>query len=294
MNEDELLAQQVLADDPKAARKAAKSMKKINRSRAGRGGDSGSAAVRSRNRKLERAAQVQGAQPQMMHVPAQLPDGGQDSDIYNMVKGDGGKKTYYSPISRVILKIVCFVLIPLIAIFAATELAKNRYYPTYGNFNIEIYHAQSDTDRGAYYIRSRDTKRFKLSTVKVTTKDEATGKETVETYEGYYLSDLVSVSGFENKEGHYDYFRLVDADGNPRSDYETPHLNNYMIFVFKIVKVKGADVRMDVNGRAVPTNYQPTAYMLTDPEYRSESTRYFGDKNSPLIIKFGIMADDKN
>jgi hypothetical protein len=290
MNEDELLARQVLADDPKAAKKAAKSMKKINRSRAGRGGDSGSVAFRSYNRKRERAAQIQGAQPQMMHVPPQLPDGGQDSDIYNMVKGDGGKKTYYSPMSRVVLKIICFILIPLIAIFAATELAKSRYYPTYGNFNIEIYRAQSETERGTYYIRSRDTKRFPIVRVDITTFNKATGKETVETYEGYYLSDLMSLSGFEGKEESFDYFKIVDADGKPHEANETSHLDNYMVFVFKIVK----DKRMDVNGAAIRANYQPTAYMLTDPQNRSPEKRYFGGKDSPFSIRFGIIEEDKS
>jgi hypothetical protein len=289
MNEDELLAQQILADDPKAAKRAAKSMKKINRARAGRGGDSGSVAVRSYNRRRERAAQVQGAQPQMMHVPAQLPNGGQDSDIYNMVKNDGGKKTYYSPISRVVLKIVCFILIPLVVIFAAAELAKGGYYPTYGNFNIEIYNSQSETGRGTYYIRSRDTKRFEIARVDIKTIDKATQREIIETYEGYYLSDLVGVLGFESKEGRFDYFKVVDAEGNPHEEYETSHLDNYMIFVFKIVKEK----RMDVNGAAIELNYQPTAYMLTDPTNMSASKRYFGSKDSPFSIKFGIIENDK-
>jgi hypothetical protein len=292
MNEDELLARQVLEDDPKAAKKAAKSMKKIKRAKAGGSGASGTVDVRSPGGG-RRAARMRGAQPQMMHIPAQIPDGGQDADIYNAVKGDGsgfsGKKTYYSPMSRVVLKIVCFILIPSIAVFAAAEFAKSGYYPTQGSFAIEIYNARSDTPRGVYYIKSSDTKRFPIQSVEITTMDERSGKETTETYEGYYLSDLVGVSGFLEKEGSFDYFRLVDGEGNIYDEYETPHLDNYMIFVFKIVKGK----RVDVHGAAIRENYRPTAYMLADPQYRSESRRYFGEKDSPLIIKFGIIADDK-
>ncbi|MDR2090380.1 MAG: hypothetical protein LBP62_01810 [Clostridiales bacterium] len=291
MNEDELLARQVLADDPKAGKK----MKKINGSKAGKRRKSG-AAVRSYNKKRARAEQVRGAQPQMMHVPAQLPDGGQDADIYNMVKGGGsglsGKKTYYSPMSRVILKIICFILIPLIAVFAAAEFAKSGYYPTYGDFKIEMYHADSQTERGTYYIKSKDTKRFPIRRAAVKTKDKNTGKEIEEIYEGYLLSDLVSVSGFEGKEGHFDYFRLVKADGSAYGENETAHLDNYMVFVFKIVTVKGKETRADVNGVSIQTNRQPSAYMLTDPAYMSAEKRYFGDKVSPLIIQFGIIADD--
>jgi hypothetical protein len=214
-----------------------------------------------------------------------------------MVKGDGGKKTYYSPISRVVLKIVCFILIPLIAVFAAAELAKSGYYPTYGNFDIEIYHTQSDTPRGTYYIKSRDTKRFSIVRVDIKTLNKATGKETVETYEGYYLSDLTGVLGFEAKEGSFDYFKIVDAQGNPHEEYETAHLDNYMIFVFKIVQEKKNGVvqekKVDVNGKAIQANYQPTAYMLTDPKNMSESKRYFGGKDSPFSIRFGIIEKDK-
>ncbi|MDR2047051.1 MAG: hypothetical protein LBP79_04005 [Clostridiales bacterium] len=275
MNEDEILARRVLDADPKAAKKAAKIIKKTGGARSARGNESAD---------FGRSAGV--SQPQMMHVPPQPPSDGQDADIYNMVKGETGfgeKKTYYAPVSRVILKIVCIILVPLAAIYAFASFAGSNYHPTFGDFEIEIYRAGAKADAQKYILNSRDTKRLEIR--EVTIKTGGNDKITETKWQGYYLKDLMAVLNFEENEGAYDYFRFVAADGGELGA-GGPSIDGYMVLVFKIEK----NQRKDVYGKTVSKNVQPTVYMITNPKFMTDNEWYFGSKEQPVSIEFDIKV----
>ncbi|MDR1905910.1 MAG: hypothetical protein LBQ27_03205 [Clostridiales bacterium] len=293
MNEDEILAQQVLADDPKGAKKAAKlSVKKTkkNKNSTAEYDSFSNPAAPVYNKKRARADQARATQ--MMHVPPQPAPMGQDDEVYNLVKGEGGgfdgKKTYYEPFSRIMLKTVCIILIPLLLVLGIASYTKENYYPTCGSFNIEIYHANGTTDRGTYFISARDTKRFEIRRETIYTEDK-NGNVTAETFEGYRLSDLISVSQFESKEKKYDYFVFngwyIDESGAHHEGDSTayaPRLDEYMIFVFKIDKGK----KVEVDGKAIPEGKQPSSWMITEPKSMLRSDRIYGVQE----IKFGVKA----
>ncbi|MDR3292643.1 MAG: hypothetical protein LBT20_00900 [Clostridiales bacterium] len=213
----------------------------------------------------------------MMHVPEQPETYGQDAEIYNMIKGKrsiDGKRTYYTPFSKVLLKILCFILIPVIAIYAAVSFTKSRYFPTNGEFSITI---TTDTKSdGPYKITQRYTKRFEIEEVEFVAIDDKGNKQTTR-WEGYKIQTLAKAAGFSDDP--YNYFSFLKADGTAVQVVEDtgiteelgPHFEHYYIFIYKIVNGQ----RRDVYGNELSPKKQPTSYIITDPRYNADAFMFF-------------------
>ncbi|MDR3264192.1 MAG: hypothetical protein LBT30_07790 [Clostridiales bacterium] len=251
MNEDEILARQVLEGDSRAVGTNNKS---------GKNTGSGVAVRKSG----KNTGEVYPSQTQMMHVPPQLPSNGQDAEIYSIVKGYSPdavteeKKTYYTPFPKVVFKVICIILIPVILIFAVAAYAKTRYFPTYGNFKIEVYNI--DKPETKYYFRSRDTKRFPIS---ATQTDIVTPSGVETTYwEGYYLNELKGATKFDDG---FNYVIVVgeDESGNPRTveyDHYTK-LDWLMLVVFQI----SGEIRYNVYKGVLKTT-KPANFIIMNPD----------------------------
>ncbi|MDR1940191.1 MAG: hypothetical protein LBQ40_05290 [Clostridiales bacterium] len=234
------------------------------------------------NRKRARAEQVNAAaqNPQMMHIPPQLSDAGQDAEIYNMVKGASqpnianDKKTYYTPFSRLLLKIVCLLLIPIVLIYAITAYADKKYYPTHGDFSISVYHL--DKPDKIYYVKSRDTKRFQIEDITAKADEN-------KSWRGYGLSELIDPSTSKFGEG-FDYFIVVGEDENgiaKEVEYDYPRTEHIMVAVFRVGKNGKLN---DVYGNVIPENALSKSFIIFDPDNTNTERWVYNVKE----IRFGL------